>query len=95
MVTLVPARTPAREWLPTQTPPKSHPQEPQLHPTSPAWQGGYQPGSYNWGSSISNNATDLLNLILFIDNVLLEVLVNVRGWEVVAAESVHVFLVVL
>ena len=38
--------------------------------------GGYQPSSYNWASSISDNATDLLQLINFLDNVLLEALVN-------------------
>jgi hypothetical protein len=38
--------------------------------------GGYQPSSYNWATSISDNATSLLQLILFLDNVLLEVLVN-------------------
>ena len=38
--------------------------------------GGSQPSNYNWGNSISDNATSLLTLILFLDNVLLEALVN-------------------
>ena len=56
--------------------------------------GGYQPASYNWGSSISNNATDLLQLILFLDNALLEVLVNGHnnltsgGWSNLYPESI-------
>lgn len=38
--------------------------------------GGYQPSNYNWATSISDNATSLLQLVLFLDNILLEVLVN-------------------
>lgn len=38
--------------------------------------GGAPPSSYNWAPSISDNAINLLQLINFLDNALLEVLVN-------------------
>jgi hypothetical protein len=38
--------------------------------------GGHQPSSYNWAPSITDTATDLLQLITYLDNVLLEVLIN-------------------
>jgi len=56
--------------------------------------GGYQPSSYGWANSISDNATTLLQLILFVDNVLLEVLVNglnnltTGGWSNLYPESI-------
>jgi hypothetical protein len=56
--------------------------------------GGYQPSSYNWASSISDNATDLLQLINFLDNVLLEALVNGHnnltsgGWSNIYPDSI-------
>ncbi|KAN0095636.1 hypothetical protein V8E51_016347 [Hyaloscypha variabilis] len=56
--------------------------------------GGSQPSNYNWGSSISANATSFLTLILFLDNVLLEALVNgnnnltTGGWSNVYPQSI-------
>jgi hypothetical protein len=56
--------------------------------------GGSQPANYSWGSSISDNAVSLLQLILFLDNVLLEVLVNGHnnltsgGWSHVYPDSI-------
>jgi hypothetical protein len=56
--------------------------------------GGSQPSNYNWGSSISANATNFLTLILFLDNVLLEALVNgnnnltTGGWSNVYPQSI-------
>ncbi len=38
--------------------------------------GGAPPSSYNWAPTISDNGTSLLELILFLDNILLEVLVD-------------------
>lgn len=36
--------------------------------------GGGQPASYNWAPTISDNATHILQLLQFLDNILLEVL---------------------
>ncbi|KAK3935940.1 hypothetical protein QBC46DRAFT_396249 [Diplogelasinospora grovesii] len=41
--------------------------------------GGGQPGSYNWAPNISDNATDFLQLLQFLDDILLEVLF--QGFE--------------
>jgi hypothetical protein len=56
--------------------------------------GGSQPASYNWSSTISDEATDLLQLLNFLDNALLEVLVNghnnltTGGWSNLYPDSI-------
>jgi hypothetical protein len=57
--------------------------------------GGAQPSKYGWAPSISDNATALLQLINFIDNILLEVLVNghnnltTGGWSHLYPDSIR------
>jgi hypothetical protein len=56
--------------------------------------GGSPPSNYSWAPSITDDATDLLQLILFLDNALLEVLVNghnnltTGGWSNLYPESI-------
>jgi hypothetical protein len=56
--------------------------------------GGYQPSSYNWANNISEQATKLLQVECFLDNILLEVLVNGHnnltsgGWSHVYPDSI-------
>lgn len=57
--------------------------------------GGAQPAEYGWTPSISSNATNLLQLINFIDNILLDVLVNgndnltTGGWSNLYPDSIR------
>lgn len=56
--------------------------------------GGNPPASYGWANSISDNATSLLQLINFVDNAILEVLVNgnnnltMGGWSNLYPQSI-------
>jgi hypothetical protein len=56
--------------------------------------GGGRIGNYNWGDNISSNATDFLQLIQFLDNILLTLLVggtqklNQGPWKTIYPKSI-------